>query len=178
MFHSWHLLYVWLRLYRSVMKPESLEGRLRTADTELTPILRFMTHDPLIQVSCGAEQSLKGFSKWWNPACSGRGDQMQTSHNGTLPAQQTLSSTSWLSIYCQGQASLLTCSLISWLMVLSTIGIYRCQHHFNVCMINISINTQNIPLSSYGGFVEAYVPIRLILVRSDRACGLSVQMDE
>ncbi len=72
-------------------------------------------------------------------------------------------------IYCQGQGSLLTGPLISWLMDLSTIGIYCCRHHFNVCMINSSINTENIPPSSYGGFVWAYVPIRPIMVRSNRA---------
>ncbi len=72
-------------------------------------------------------------------------------------------------IYCQGQSSLLTVPLISWLMDLSTIGIYHCRHHFNVCMINSSINTENIPPSSYGRFVWVHVPIRPIMVRSNRA---------
>lgn len=56
-------------------------------------------------------------------------------------------------------------------MDLSTIGIYRCRHHFNVCMINSSINTENIPPSNYGGFVWAYAPVRPIAARSNRAYG-------
>lgn len=57
-------------------------------------------------------------------------------------------------------------------MDLSTIGIYRCRHHFNVCVINSTINTENIPPSSCGGFVQAYVPIRPIMVRSERASSM------
>lgn len=72
-------------------------------------------------------------------------------------------------IHCQRQGSLLTRPSISWLMDLSTIGSHRCRHHFNVCLINSSINTENILPSSYGGFVWAYVPIRPIMARSDRA---------
>lgn len=54
-------------------------------------------------------------------------------------------------------------------MDLSAICIYCFRHHFNVSMINTSINIENIPPSSCGGFVWAYVPVRLIMVRSDRA---------
>lgn len=127
-------------------------------------------------MSCGAERSLKGFSKWWSHAWGLVEDSTELQRWDRMDFQQCNAFCSanpklhlQTVIYCQGQGSLLTGPLISWLMDLSTIGIYRCQHHFNVCMINSFINTENIPLSSYGGFVWAYVPIRPIMVRSNRA---------
>lgn len=127
-------------------------------------------------MSCVAEQPLKGFSKWLSHAWRWWGDRTEVQWWDTMDIWQwntfcTANPKFHLQavIYCQGQCSLLTGPSISWLMDLSTIGIYRCRHHFNVCVINSSINTENILPSSYGEFVWAYVPSRLILVRANRA---------
>lgn len=91
----------------------SLGHKWRKADTDLTHIPSWrMTHSrSLPSMSCGAEQSLKGFSKWWSHAWGWRrtgqsssGETGWTLSSGMLSAQLTLSFTSRLSSLFRARA--------------------------------------------------------------------------
>lgn len=151
----------------------SLGFRLGTADAELSHVPPW-----LMTCSCSQLWMSWGQSSPWKDLVNdevrpegGWGGGEDKSELSVLNAlcSAHLKLCLWTVIYCQGRGRLLIAALISWLMDLSTIGIYCCRHHFNVCMINSSINTQNIPPPGCGGFVWAWVPIRVLMVRSDRA---------